>query len=114
VEERFGFARHKSALAVVGVIGLFSTVSLMSYNNLADVGIGGMNFNALLEYLYEKLLLPLGGLLIAVCAGWAMKKDFSRDELTSLNAGTYALWHFLIRFVVPPAVLVIFLMGVFA
>jgi NSS family neurotransmitter:Na+ symporter len=114
VEERFGFARHKSALAVVGVIGLFSTVSLMSYNNLADVGIGGMNFNAMLEYLYEKLLLPLGGLLIAVCAGWAMKKDFSRDELTSLNAGTYALWHFLIRFVVPPAVLVIFLMGVFA
>lgn len=112
VEERFGYVRHKSALAVVGLIAILSTVSLMSYNSLADVGVGGVNFNTLLEYLYEKLLLPLGGLLIAVCAGWTMKREFSRDELTSLNGATYALWHFLIRFVVPPAVLVIFLMGV--
>jgi NSS family neurotransmitter:Na+ symporter len=41
-----------------------------------------------------------------------MKKEASRDELTSLNAVTYQLWYFLIRFVVPPALLVIFVMGI--
>ena len=60
----------------------------------------------------EIVFLPLGGLLIAVCAGWAVKKEYSRDEFTTLNAGMYELWHFLIRFVVPPAVLIIFVMGV--
>jgi len=112
VEERFGFARHKSALAAVMVIGVLTTISLMSYNSLANVGIAGMNFNDLLEYLYEKLLLPLGGMAIAVCAGWAMTRQYSRDELGPMSNTAYALWYFLIRFVVPPAVLVIFVMGV--
>ena len=42
-----------------------------------------------------------------------MKKEASRDELTTLNAFGYETWHFLIRFVVPPALLVIFVAGVF-
>ena len=41
-----------------------------------------------------------------------MKKSSSRDELTTLNSLAYEIWHFLIRFVVPPALLVIFVMGV--
>jgi NSS family neurotransmitter:Na+ symporter len=111
-EERYGIPRHRSALIAVGSIAVLSIISLMSYNSLADVGIGGMNFNDILEYLYEKLLLPIGGLMIAVFAGWAIKKEYSRDELTSLNALAYEVWHFLIRFVVPPALLVIIVSGI--
>ena len=65
-----------------------------------------------MDYYANQILLPLGGLLIAVFAGWVMKKQFTRDELTTLNANTYEIWHFLIRFVVPPALLVIFVRGV--
>jgi NSS family neurotransmitter:Na+ symporter len=57
-------------------------------------------------------LLPLGGLLIAVFAGWAMKKEATRDELNSLSSGQYSIWYFLIRYIVPPALLVIFIMGI--
>jgi NSS family neurotransmitter:Na+ symporter len=112
VEERYGIARHKSALAVVGSIAVLSVISLLSYNVLGDVGLGGRNFNDILDYFSNQILLPLGGLMIAVCAGWVVKKEYSRDELTPLGDGLYALWHFLIRFVVPPAVLIIFVMGV--
>jgi NSS family neurotransmitter:Na+ symporter len=112
-EERYGIPRHRSALIAVSSIAILSIISLMSYNSLADVGIGGMNFNNILEYLYEKLLLPIGGLLIAIFAGWAVRKEHSRDELTSLNALAYEVWHFLIRFVVPPALLVIIVSGIF-
>ena len=49
---------------------------------------------------------------IAVFAGWVVKREITRDELDTLNASGYALWHFLIRFVVPPALVVIFVMGV--
>ncbi len=112
VEDRYGVARHKSALVVVGSIAVLSIVSLLSYNVMGDVSMGGFNFNDIMDYFSNQILLPVGGLLIAVFAGWAMKKEFSRDELTSLNATTYEIWHFLIRFVVPPAVLIIFVMGV--
>ena len=48
---------------------------------------------------------------IAIFAGWAMRREDTRDELTSLTSGNFAFWHFLIRFVVPPALLVIFVQG---
>ncbi len=110
-EERYGIPRHRSALMSVGSIAVFCVVSLLSYNVLQDVALGGVNFNGFLEFLYESILLPVGGLLIAVFAGWVMKREASKDELTSLNAVGYALWRFLIRFIVPPALLVIIVSG---
>jgi len=112
LEDRFGMPRHKSALLVVGSVAMFSVLSILSYNVMGDLDLGGKNFNDVMDYFSNQILLPVGGLLIAVFAGWAVKKEATRDELTSLNAVAYEVWHFLIRFVVPPAVLVIFVMGV--
>ncbi|NCF17034.1 MAG: sodium-dependent transporter [Haliea sp.] len=112
LEDRFKMPRHKSALLVVGSVACFSVFSILSYNVLAEYNLGGRNFNDTMDYFSNQILLPLGGLLIAVFAGWAMYSSATRDELSSLNSATYALWHFLIRFLVPPAVLVIFVMGV--
>ena len=86
--------------------------SILSYNELSELQMFGRDLIGVLDYFSNQILLPLGGLLIAVFAGWAMHSDATRDELSSLTANTYALWHFLIRFVVPPALLVIFVMGV--
>ena len=112
VEERFDIPRHKSALLVVGSIAIFSIICALSYNLLSDFNIGSRNVNDSFDYFSNQILLPVGGLLIAIFAGWFMKKEASQDELTSLNAVTYKLWYFLIRFVVPPALLVIFVMGI--
>ncbi|MDH3992126.1 MAG: sodium-dependent transporter, partial [Gammaproteobacteria bacterium] len=108
LEDRFGMPRHKSALLVVGSVACFSVLSILSYNVLSQYNLGDRNFNDTMDFFSNQILLPLGGLFIAVFAGWGMHSSATRDELTSLTAGTYALWHFLIRFVVPPAVLVIF------
>jgi len=112
VEERFGIPREKSALLVIVSIAVLSVLSALSYNVISEFTLGGNNFNDVLDYFATKVLLPVGGLLIAVFAGWAMKKSSSRDELTTLNSLTYEIWHFLIRFVVPPALVVIFVVGV--
>jgi len=65
-----------------------------------------------MDFFSNQILLPLGGLLIAVFAGWAMRREDTRDELTSLTASNFAFWHVLIRFVVPPVLLVIFVQGI--
>jgi NSS family neurotransmitter:Na+ symporter len=93
-------------------VGCFSILSILSYNVLAEYDIAGRNFNDTMDFFSNQVLLPLGGLFIAVFAGWAMRREDTRDELTSLTAGNFAFWHFLIRFVVPPALLVIFVQGI--
>ena len=112
LQDRFGMRRHQSALLLVGSIAVFSVLSILSYNVLGELSMAGKNFNDVMDYFSNQILLPLGGLFIAIFAGWGMKKEATRDELSSLGATTYKLWHFLIRFVVPPAILVIFVMGV--
>lgn len=112
LEDRFGIPRHKSALLVVGSVAVFSVLSSLSYNVMDHWTLNGRNFNDNLDYFSNQILLPVGGLLIAIFAGWVISRAATEDELGT-TAREYALWRFLIRFVVPPAVLVIFVMGVF-
>ncbi|MFT7286069.1 MAG: NSS family neurotransmitter:Na+ symporter [Halieaceae bacterium] len=112
VEENYNVSRHTSALLVVGSVAVLSVLSILSYNVFDELRVGERNFNALMDYFSNQVLLPLGGLMIAVFAGWFMRREYSRDEFTSLTGTSYAIWYFLIRYVVPPALLVIFVLGV--
>ncbi len=104
--------RHKSALLLVGSIAVFSVLSILSYNALDHWTLNGKNFNDSMDYFSNQILLPVGGLLIAIFAGWFVSRKTSQDELGAATVD-YTIWYFLIRFVVPPAVLIIFVMGVF-
>ncbi|MDT8282624.1 MAG: sodium-dependent transporter [Gammaproteobacteria bacterium] len=64
-----------------------------------------------LDYLTANIMLPLGGLFIALFAGWVMHKQSTQEELATYPV-IYKLWYFLIRFVTPVAVIVVFLKAV--
>ena len=113
IEDRFQAGRHRSTVLVLLVIGALSIFSVLSYNLLAEYQFRGRDLNAMLDYFSNQVLLPLGGLLIAVFAGWALSRNTSREELAFAGANWFGLWHFLIRYLVPPAVLIIFLVGIF-
>lgn len=112
MEDHHGFARHKSALMVVGSIAVLSVISALSYNVLAHVEVMGKTINDLMDYFSNQLLLPLGGLFIAVFVGWFVAKRSVEEELGFFSGAMFQLWHFLIRYVVPPAVAIIFYFGV--
>ncbi|QIB66420.1 sodium-dependent transporter [Kineobactrum salinum] len=112
IEDRFGIPRHRSAVLVIGSVAVLSILSILSYNVLGDLNFGGRNINDSMDYFSNQILLPLGGLLIAVFAGWFVKRDASRDELWALHRLSYEGWRFLIRYIVPPALAIIFVMGV--
>ncbi len=61
-----------------------------------------------LDGLTANIMLPLGGLFIAIFAGWLMKVESSKKELNTTEKG-YTLWLLLIRVVAPIAVMIIFL-----
>ncbi len=54
-------------------------------------------------------MLPLGGLLIAVFAVWQMSRQSSMEELHMGDRFFYPLWRFLVRYITPIAVIIVFL-----
>lgn len=65
-------------------------------------------FFDILDGLTANIMLPLGGLFIAIFAGWLMKTESTKNELNTHEKG-YNVWLFLVRVVAPIAVMVVFL-----
>jgi NSS family neurotransmitter:Na+ symporter len=61
------------------------------------------------EYLTVNIMMPLNGLLIALFAGWLMSKTSILDELAIKDGKMFVGLRFLLRFVVPVAIVAIFL-----
>ena len=63
------------------------------------------------DTLASNIMLPLGGLLIAIFAAWVMSEESSSSEL-AMGARTYKAWRFATRFIAPAGVILIFLKAV--
>jgi len=112
MEEHKGFARHKSAMIILGTIAALSVFSILGYNTLAEYTVGGKDINGALDYFSNQVLLPVGGLLIAIFAGWFLNRQVSIEELGLGDGLLFKLWYFLVRYVAPAGVLLVFVLGV--
>jgi NSS family neurotransmitter:Na+ symporter len=70
-----------------------------------------LTFFDTLDYLTANIMLPLGGLFIALFAAWVMKESSSREEMATFPL-IYKVWLFLVKFITPIAVIVVFLKAV--
>ncbi|MCF7970437.1 MAG: sodium-dependent transporter [Methylococcaceae bacterium] len=68
-----------------------------------------------MDYLTANLMLPLGGLFIALFAGHVMLQKHTQAELALDNETEYVVWKFLVSYIAPAAVFLVFLhvLGVF-
>jgi NSS family neurotransmitter:Na+ symporter len=66
------------------------------------------NFFETLDFLTSNIMLPLGGLFIAIFAAWLMRESSTREELATYDI-VYKVWHFLVKYVTPIAVIIVFL-----
>ena len=71
---------------------------------LADKTIFG-----LIDYFASNLIMPVGGILMAVIGGWFVTSATSQSTLAIGQPWLFAAWRFLVRYVAPVAVLMIFL-----
>ena len=110
IGERFSLHRHMGSAVVVVLVTCCSVASVLSYGLWAEYRIAGMNFNDFAFAIPDKILLPLGGLLIATFAGWFMLRRHSEDEMNTVS-GSYLLWRNLVRFFAVPAVAFILVSG---
>lgn len=109
--QRFGWSRQRSSIALVMIGFALSSVSVLSYNHWVDVSLFGKSLGVWIDFVPNSIMLPLGGLLIAVFVGWFMSRSASADELRMVNSGWYDLWFNLTRFVVVPSIFLILVTG---
>ncbi len=97
-EERQGVTRMGASIGIGFVLFMIGAAYVFSLEYLDFV-----------DFMTEGLLLPLGGLLIAVFAGWVLSREMLTSELG--EGWVMNLWRFLIRWFVPPFVAIVLVFG---
>ena len=102
-------SRKRSAEIISFFIWVLGIGSALSFNSWSDVDIIlGKNFLNSMDFIANQILLPLGGMLIAIFVGWFMKESLIKDEIGNTNTTLYLMWRFFIKFVAPLCVGYIF------
>lgn len=113
--ENFHMTRRQAAIWTGLATWLLGFGTAFSFNIWSEATVFGMTFFENLDYLTSNLMLPLGGIFIAVFAGWLMTKNTSQAELDMKSEVGYSIWRILIRFIAPIAITIVLLhaIGVF-
>ena len=90
----------------------------LSFGPLSHIKIDGGNLFDFFDNLSSNILMTLGSLLTVLFVGWRLKKTDVYDEFTnggtlSRNAKIFGVLWFLIRYICPLAIAIIFLSGLF-
>ena len=108
VENR-GFSRVRASVLSGTGAWLLGIACLLSLNAWSEYTLLGKGVLDLFDFATANILLPLGGILIAVFAGWVLPRRASVDELGMGEGLGYRLWRLLVRYVAPLAVAVVLL-----
>ena len=115
LEERKGISRAFSALLAGLAIWLLGIGTVLSFNHWSAVhplafipAFAGKTVFDLLDFLVSNLMMPLGGLAIALFAGWAMKPK-GLDQAIGLRGPLHRAFMFVLRFLTPAGITLVFL-----
>ncbi|MFE3976029.1 MULTISPECIES: sodium-dependent transporter [unclassified Peribacillus] len=106
-------AKRKKASWIAGsVVFLIGIPSALSFGVLSDVKIFNLSIFDLADYLTSNIALPVGALFISLFIGYQMKRiEVQKEFETGADSGRslFKLWYFLIRYIVPIMIILVFL-----
>lgn len=116
LEEKKGINRFVATLIAGGTVWLLGIATVLSLNEWANFhplafipAFEGKTVFDILDYVTSNLMMPLAGLLTAVLVGWFMKREMVRQELAMDSEGAFNGLMFVLKFLTPAAVMVVFI-----
>ena len=105
-------SRLKATLITTGTISALGAFCTLSFGPLSDIKLFGLTIFDTFDYVSSNILLPLGGILLCIFAGWKLDKSVLHDELS--NGGTIKLkmfrfYIFILKYIAPICILLILL-----
>ena len=115
VEEK-GLKRVSASLIVFAGCWVVGVLCSLSFGPLSGVKIAGLSIFDFFDSISSNILMTLGSLMTVLFVGWRLKKTDIYDEFTnggtlSANARMFGVLWFLIRYVCPLAIIVVFVSG---
>ncbi|MEK7697338.1 MAG: sodium-dependent transporter, partial [Pseudomonadota bacterium] len=112
--ERYGLSRRRAALACGVASWLLGVGVMLSFNAWAFsfkfFGIvKKLGMFDVLQILTAHLLLPLGGILLALFAGWVVRPATSREALGLRSPCSFDAWLWSVRVVIPILLVIVML-----
>ena len=110
---KFRWSRKKTAIVLGLIIFIIGIPSSLGQGPLSHIKvIGGRDILDSMDFIASNILLPLGGLLIALFVGWGWKRSDALDESDLGDTTLGKVWLFTLRYVAPIAITLIFLVSV--
>lgn len=123
LDEHMNIPRKRGVLWVSGTAWIVGIASILGFSVWKDgweeLGLlywipsyAGLDIFDTLDTLAANNLLLIGGALSAIFFGWFVPKALKLDEMNVEDGMFFAFWRFMIRFVIPPVLVVALAMGI--
>ena len=112
VSEEFAMNRRKAATIVTIACSVVGVLCALSFGPFEGFKIFGMTLFDFFDYVASNIMLPVGGMLIAIFTGWYLDKKIVRDEITNkgtLRARYLPVVIFILKYIAPVAIACILL-----
>ena len=117
--DELNWKRHNAAVVLSIVISAIGIPSLLSFNILSDFRIFGLDFFALVDFIASNILLPLGGLFIAVFVAWVWGFDKvipnlrkGAEKFFDNYPGLSFAWKIFLKYLSPVLIFLVFLYSI--
>ncbi len=109
--DRFGWSRLKSSLSMGFFFWFFGIFAILSNIDGAKEFLtwGGKNFFDWVDYVTAAIMLPLGGLIMAVFVGFIIPESEIKKVMKPQLKWAYGPWYFSLRYITPLAMFVVML-----
>ena len=103
-------SRKRAVTLCCLVLWLLSLAAIASFTHPKLFSIHGITYFKATDFLTASIMLPLGGLLIAIFCGWRLAKPLLHHHVQwNTQSFAYRAWQIMLRFFAPVAILLIFL-----
>ena len=119
LDEHMNVPRARGVLYVTGAAWVLGIASILGFSVWKDVRLlefipsyRGLDIFDTLDTLAANNLLLIGGSLSAIFFGWMVPKALKLDEMGVNDSLFFAFWRFMIRFVIPPVLIITLALGI--
>ena len=107
-DQNWGIKRNKAAWILGGLIWLIGVGTVLSFNRWSEVHfLGERTFFDSVDFVTANIMLPLGGLLMAVFIAWVITPD-DRERFIGLHGRLMTWFVFDLKWIAPVAILTVF------